>query len=151
MGVTNEMIKQNVFDWLDVLIAGAKAMSTPIQCGTNGWRDKAEVYSGDSDYITDGIITINIHNVKRVAEVIGFDLQHQDFTPANEYYAYFAGEYFFIYNDVKFSDMISGHFSDEEREKRRAEREEWEENARKQSSNSGTSENAQVVDEQGSI
>ena len=147
MGATQEMIKQNVFDWLDALIVGAKAMSTPIQCGTNGWRDKAEVYSCDSDYITDGIITINIHNVKRVAEVIEFDLQHQDFTPANEYYAYFTGEDFFIYNGAKFSDMIGGHFSGDEEKKRRAEREEWKENARKQSSDSGTSEDAQVANE----
>ena len=147
MGATQEMIKQNVFDWLDALIVGAKAMSTPIQCGTDGWRDEAEVYGADSDFIADGIITINIHNVKRVAEVIGFDIQHQDFAPANEYYAYFTGEDFFIYNSVKFSDMISGHFSDDEEKKRRAEREKWKENARKQSSNSGTSENAQVADE----
>ena len=147
MSMTNEMIKQNVFDWLDALIVGAKAMSTPIQCGTDDWEDEAKVYSGDSGFITDGILTINVHNVKRVAKAVEFDIQHQDFTPANDYYAYFTGEDFFIYNGVKFSDMVSGSFSDEEREKRRAEREEWEENARKQSSNYGTSENAQVADE----
>ena len=46
MGATQEMIKQNVFDWLDALIVGAKAMSTPIQCGTDDWRDEAGVYRG---------------------------------------------------------------------------------------------------------
>ena len=146
MGATQEMIKQNVFDWLDALIVGAKAMSKSIQCGTDDWRDEASVYCG-SEYTTDGIITINIHNVKRVAEVIEFDLQHQDFTPANEYYAYFTGEDFFIYNSVKFSDMVNGKFSDKVTKKRRAECEKWKENARKKSSNSGTSENAQVADE----
>ena len=146
MGVTQEMIKQNVFDWLDALIVGAKAMSKSIQCGTDDWRDEASVYCG-SEYTTDGMLTLHIHNVKRVAEVVEFDLKHQDFTPANDYYAYFIGEDFFIYNGTKFSDMISGRFSDDEEEKRRAEREEWKENARKQSSNSGTSENAQVADE----
>lgn len=146
MGVTQEMIKQNVFNWLDALIVGAKAMSTPIQCGPGGWRDEASVYCG-SEYTTDGITTVNIHNIETVAKVVEFDLQHQDFTPVNGYYAYFTGEDFFIYNGVKFSDMINGNFSDEEHEKRRAEREEWKENARKQSSNSGTSENAQVADE----
>ena len=146
MGATQEMIKQNVFYWLDALIVGAKAMSTPIQCGTDDWRDEASVYCG-SEYTTDGILTVNIHGIERVAKAVEFDLQHQDFTPANEYYAYFTGEDFFIYNGVKFSDMVNGHFSDDEEKKRRAEREEWKENARKQSSNSGTSENAQVADE----
>ena len=130
MGVTQEMIKQNVFDWLDALIVGAKAMSKSIQCGTDSWRDEVSIYCGD-EYTTDRMPTLHVHNVKRVAEVIGFDLQHQDFTPANEYYAYFTGEDFFIYNDVKFSDMITGKFSDKEAKKRRAEREKWEENARK--------------------
>ena len=146
MGVTNEMIKQNVFDWLDALIIGVKAMNSHIQCGTDGWRSEAAVYSGDT-YITDGILTVNIHKIERVAKAVEFDLQHQDFTPANEYYASFTGEDFFIYNGVKFSDMVSGHFSDEEKEERRTERDEWEENARKQSSDSGTSEDTQMADE----
>lgn len=146
MGATQEMIKQNVFDWLDALIVGAKAMSTPIQCGTDGWRDEASVYNGDN-FVTDGILTVNIHNIDRVMKAVEFDIQHQDFTPANEYYAYFTGEDFFIYNGVKFSGMINGYFSDEEKEERRAERDEWEENARKQSSDSGTSENTQMADE----
>lgn len=146
MGATQEMIKQNVFDWLDALIVGTKAMSTPIQCGTDDWRDEARVYSSDS-FIVDGIPTVHIHGIERVAKAVEFDLQHQDFTPANEYYAYFTGEDFFIYNGVKFSDMISGYFSDEEKEERRKVIDEWEENARKQSSDFGTSENAQVADE----
>lgn len=146
MGATQEMIKQNVFDWLDALIVGVKAMSTITQCGTDDWRSEASVYNGDT-FVTDGIPTVNIHSIENVAKVVEIDLQHQDFTPANRYYEYFTGEYFFIYNGVKFSDMIDGHFSDEENEKRRAEREEWKENARKQSSNSGTSENVSVADE----
>jgi len=146
MGATQEMIKQNVFDWLDALIIGAKAMSTITQCGTDDWRDEARVYNGDS-FIVDGISTVHIHGIERVAKAVEFDIQHQDFTPANEYYASFTGEDFFIYNGVKFSDMISGYFSDEEKEERRKVRDEWEENARKQSSDFGTSENAQVADE----
>ena len=136
MGATQEMIKQNVFDWLDALIVGAKAMNTHIQCSADGWRSEA-----------DGILTVNIHNIERVAEAVEFDLQHQDFTPANEYYAYFTGEDFFIYNGVKFSGMINGYFSDEETEERRKARDEWEENARKQSGDSGTSEEESVADE----
>ena len=141
MGVTNEMIKQNVFNWLDALIVGAKAMNTPIQCGTDGWRSEASVYNGDT-FVTDGILTVNIHSIDKVAKAVEFDLQHQDFTPANEYYAYFTGEDFFIYNGVKFSGMINGDFSDEEEEERRKVRDAW-----KQSSNSGTSENVSVADE----
>ena len=146
MGATQEMIKQNVFDWLDALIVGAKAMSTPIQCGTDDWRSEASVYNGDT-FVTDGILTVNIHNIERVAEAVEFDLQHQDFTPANEYYAYFTCEDFFIYNGVKFSGTINGYFSDEEKEERRKARDEWEENARKQSSDSGVSEDTQMADE----
>ena len=141
MGATQEMIKQNVFDWLDRLIVGTKAMSTPIQCGTDDWRSEASVYNGDT-FVTDGIPTVNIHSIENVAKVVEIDLQHQDFTPANRYYEYFTGEYFFIYNGVKFSDMIDGHFSDEESEERRKVRDAW-----KQSSSSGTSENESVVDE----
>ena len=141
MGATQEMIKQNVFNWLDALIVGAKAMNTPIQCGTDGWRSEASVYNGDT-FVTDGILTVNIHSIDKVAKAVEFDLQHQDFTPANEYYAYFTGEDFFIYNGVKFSGMINGDFSDEEEEERRKVRDAW-----KQSSNSGTSENVSVADE----
>ena len=141
MGATQEMIKQNVFDWLDALIVGAKAMNTVIQCGTDGWRSEASVYNGDT-FVTDGILTVNIHSIDKVAKAVEFDLQHQDFTPANEYYAYFTGEDFFIYNGVKFSGMINGDFSDEEEEERRKVRDAW-----KQSSNSGTSENVSVADE----
>lgn len=146
MSVTQEMIKQNVFDWLDALIVGAKANSIVMQCGTDGWKSEASVYSG-SDCIADGIITVHIHNIEQVAKAVEFDLQHQDFTPANEYYESFTGEDFFIYNGVKFSDMVHGHFSDDEKKERRAERDEWEENAREQSSDSGTSEDTQMADE----
>lgn len=146
MGATQEMIKQNVFDWLDALIVGVKAMSIPIQCGIDDWRSEASVYNGDT-FVTDGIPTVNIHSIENVAKVVEIDLQHQDFTPANRYYAYFTGEYFFIYNGVKFSDMIDGHFSDEESEERRKAKNEWEENARKQSGDSGTSEDTQMADE----
>lgn len=130
MGATNEMIKQNVFNWLDALIIGAKAMSAEVQCGTEDWKSEASIYGG-YDFMVDGILTVHVHNVKKVAEVVEFDIAHQDYTPANHYYKYFIGEDFFIYNGVKFADMISGNFSDEEEEARGKERDNYEENARK--------------------
>lgn len=144
MGVTNEMISANVRNWLQDLAIGAKAMNREILCGVaeNGeeWKVKAFTYD---DVMHDGIITVHIHNIERVAEAAELDLQHRDFTPVDEYYAPFTGEDFFIFNGVKFSDMIYGHFSDEEEERRDEERE----NAREQGSDSGVSENAQVDDE----
>lgn len=144
MGVTNEMISANVRNWLQDLAIGAKAMNKEMLCGVaeNGeeWKVKASTYN---DVMHDGIITVHIHNIERVAEAAELDLQHRDFTPVDDYYASFTGEDFFIFNGVKFSDMINGHFSDEEEERRDEERE----NAREQSSDSGVSENAQVDDE----
>ena len=143
MGVTNEMISANVRNWLQDLAIGAKAMNKEIMCGVaeNGeeWKVKASTYD---DVMHDGIITVHIHNIKCVAEAAELDLQHRDFTPVDEYYSPFTGEDFFIFNGVKFSDMICGYFSKEEEERRDEERE----NARKQGSDSGASENAQVVD-----
>ena len=129
MSLTHEMIKENVFNWLDALIVGAKAMSTVMQCGTDGWKSEASVYNGE-DNIVDGIVTVHIHNIERVAKAVEIDIHHQDFTPANEYYAYFKGENFFIYNGVKFSGMIYGDFSDKEKNARIEERKKYEENER---------------------
>lgn len=144
MGATNEMISANVRNWLQDLAIGAKAVNTKMMCGVaeEGYecRFQAETYE---DVFHDGIITVHVHNIERVAEAAEFDLQHRDFTPADDYYTSFTGEDFFIFNGVKFSDMIIGHFSDEEEEVREKERQ----NAREQSSNSGTSENESVADE----
>lgn len=144
MGVTNEMIAANVRNWLQDLAIGAKAVNTKMMCGVakegEEWKVEASTYE---DSMHDGIITVHIHNIERVAEAAELDLQHRDFTPVDEYYSPFTGEDFFIFNGVKFSDMICGYFSDEEEKRRDEERK----NARKQSSNSGTFENAQVADE----
>ncbi len=144
MGVTNEMISANVRNWLQDLAIGAKAMNKEMMCGVaerdREWKVKASTYD---DVMHDGIITVHIHNIKCVAEATELDLQHRDFTPVDDYYTSFTGEDFFIFNGVKFSDMINGYFSDEEEEAREKERK----NVREQSSDSGVSENAQVDDE----
>ena len=143
MGATNEMISANVRNWLQDLAIGAKAVNTKMMCGVAEegyeWRFQAETYE---KVFHDGIITVHVHNIGRVAEAAEFDLQHRDFTPADEYYRSFTGEDFFIFNGVKFSDMIIGHFSDEEKEVREKEIE----NAREQSSDSGTLEELPVLD-----
>ena len=147
MGATQEMIKQNVFDWLDALVVGVKAMHTVMPCGTDGWKDEASVYNHEQNKV-DGMFTVHIHNVEAVAKAIEVDVQHAEYTVANEYYGYFSGEDFFIYNDVKFVDMTNS-FTEEEADKRKAERREYEKkrNEREQGSDSGTSENISVADE----
>ena len=144
MGVTNEMISANVRNWLQDLAIGAKAMNKEVMCGVaeNGeeWKVKASTYD---DVMHDGIITVHIHNIKCVAEAAELDLQHRDFTPVDDYYVSFTGEDFFIFNGVKFSDMINGDFSDEEEEAREKERR----NAREQSSDSESSETESMDNE----
>ena len=144
MSATNEMIKQNVMDWIDAVVVGVKVFNTEIVCADvpeqNQWKVTARTYQ---DCMEDGFPTIHVHTIDAIAKAAEFDLQHRDFTPADEYYRSFTGEDFFIFNGVKFSDMIIGHFSDEEKEVREKEIE----NAREQSSDSGTSEEESVVDE----
>lgn len=144
MGVTNEMISANVRNWLQDLAIGAKAMNKEMLCGVaepdKEWQVIASTYD---DVMHDGIITVYVHNIKQVAKGAELDLQHRDFTPVDDYYRSFTGEDFFIFNDVKFSGMINGFFSDEEKEAREKERR----NAREQSSDSGTSEDTQMADE----
>lgn len=145
MSATNEMIKQNVMDWLDAVVVGVKAFNTKIVCAdvpeNYQWKVTANTYS---DYMEDKFPTVHVHTIDAIAKAAEFDLQHRDFTPADEYYRSFTGEDFFIFNGVKFSDLCNGFFTDEEEESRQEEMREYE---RKQSSNSGTSESESVVDE----
>lgn len=145
MGATQEMIKQNVINWLDALVIGAKAMNTEVVCGVvdddrDLWRVTASTYEQPK---YDGLITIHVHGVKLIAKAAELDLQHRDFTPVDNYYRSFTGEDFFVYNGVRFADMILGEFSNDEEKSREQEME----NARKQGSNSGTSEEVSVADE----
>lgn len=145
MGMMNEMISANIRNWLQNLAIGAKAQNKRMVCGAvehecDLWKVTAQVYE---DVMHDGIITVHLHNIKLVAEAAELDIMHRDFTPIDDYYFSFTGEDFFIFNGVKFSGLILGDFTDDEKEKR------WEEhtNARKQSSDSEVSENESVADE----
>ena len=145
MGATQEMIKQNVLNWLDALVIGAKAMNTEVVCGVvdddrDLWRVTTSTYD-QSKY--DGLITIHVHDVKLIAKAAELDLQHRDFTPIDNYYRSFTGEDFFVYNGVRFADMILGGFSNDEEKSREREME----NARKQSGDFRTSEEVSVADE----
>jgi len=145
MGATQEMIKQNVLNWLDALVIGAKAMNTEVVCGVvddarDLWRVTTSTYDQPK---YDGLITIHVHDVKLIAKAAELDLQHRDFTPMDNYYRSFTGEDFFVYNGVRFADMILGGFSNDEEKSREQEME----NARKQSGDSRTPEEVSVADE----
>ena len=145
MGATQEMIKQNVLNWLDALVIGAKAMNTEVVCGVvDDDRDLWRVTASTYDQLKyDGLITIHVHDVKLIAKAAELDLQHRDFTPMDNYYRSFTGEDFFVYNGVRFADMILGRFSNDEEKSREQEME----NARKQSGDSRTPEEVSVADE----
>lgn len=148
MSLTHEMIKENVFNWLDALVVGAKAVTQTVQCGIYDdddavWAGEAFCFEKDSFLEDDGSPCVLIHRIKNVAQAVEFDLHHRLFTPADSHYAYFVGEYFFIYNGVKFANVY-GTFSDEVKERRKNERVEYQ---RKQSGDSGASENVPVDNE----
>lgn len=147
MSMTHEMIKQNVMDWLDALVIGANAVTQTVQCGIyddeDAWAGEAFCFEKNSFLDDDGSLCVLIHRIKNVAQAVEFDLHHRVFTPADSHYPYFTGEYFFIYNGVKFANVY-GTFPDEVKERRKNERTEYQ---RKQSSYSETSEDESVDNE----
>lgn len=152
MSMTHEMIKQNVIDWLDALVVGAKAITQPMLCEPlseeDAWESTASCFESSSFREDDDTLYVMIHGVKKVAEAAEFDITHRVFTPADSHYPYFTGEYFFIYNGVKFGDVY-GTFSESVQEERKRER--WnyieKQNEGEQSSNSESSETESVDNE----
>lgn len=144
MSMTHEMIKQNVVDWLDALVIGAKAITQPMLCEPlseeDAWESTASCFESSSFREDDGSLYVMIHKIKKVAEAAEFDVIHRVFTPADSHYPYFTGEYFFIYNDVKFGDVY-GTFSESVAKERKRERQDYieKQNEREQSSNSEVS------------
>lgn len=137
MGMTQEMIKQNVYNWLDALVTGANAMNAEVLC--------ADVPENDQDAFTarawdnpvvDGLITVHIHHIQAVAMAAELDLQHRNFVEGDYYYGPFSGEDFFIYGNVRFSNMILSEEKLYGKEK----------NERKQNNDSGVSEGESVDD-----
>lgn len=152
MSMTHEMIKQNVMDWLDALVVGAKAITQSMLCEPLSEEDArkstASCFESSSFREDDGSLYVMIHKIKKVAEAAEFDVTHRVFTPADSHYPYFTGEYFFIYNGVKFGDVY-GTFSESVQEERKRERRDYieKENAGEQSSDSETYENESVDNE----
>lgn len=152
MSMTHEMIKQNVMDWLDALVVGAKAITQSVLCEPlseeDAWKSTASCFESSSFREDDGSLCVMIHGVKKVAQAAEFDVTHRVFTPADSHYPYFTGEYFFIYNGVKFGDVY-GTFSELVQEERKRER--WnyieKQNEGEQSSNSESSETESVDNE----
>lgn len=153
MSMTHEMIKQNVMDWLDALVIGAKAVTQSVLCEPlseeDAWKSTAFCFESSSFREDDGSLYVMIHKIKKVAEAAEFDVTHRVFTPADSHYPHFTGEYFFIYNGVKFGDVY-GTFSESVKEERKRERRDYyieKENAGEQSSNSESSETESVDNE----
>lgn len=154
MSMTHEMIKQNVMDWLDALVIGAKAVTQSVLCEAvddeeNAWRSTAHCFESSSFTKDDGSPYVMIHNVKSVAQAVEFDLYHRVFTPADSHYPYFKEERFFIYDGVKFGDVY-GTFSESVQEERKRERRDYyieKENAREQSGDSESPETESVDNE----
>lgn len=153
MSMTHEMIKQNVVDWLDALVIGAKAITQPMLCEPlseeDAWKSTAFCFENTSFKEDDGSLYVMIHKIKKVAEAAEFDVTHRVFTPADSHYPYFTGEYFFIYNGVKFGDVY-GTFSESVQEERKRERRYYyieKQNEREQSSNSELFETESVDNE----
>lgn len=152
MSMTHEMIKQNMMGWLDALVVGAKAITQPMLCEPlseeDAWKSTASCFESSSFREDDGSLYVMIHGVKKVAQAAEFDVTHRVFTPADSHYPYFTGEYFFIYNGVKFGDVY-GTFSELVQEERKRER--WnyieKQNEGEQSSNSESSETESVDNE----
>lgn len=137
MGMTQEMIKQNVYNWLDAIVTGANAMSAEVLCADVPEEVQyAYTASAWNKPVVDGLITVYIHRIKAVAMAAELDLQHRDFVEGDYYYGLFSGEDFFVYGNVRFSNMILSEEKLYGKEK----------DERKQNNDSGVSEGESVDD-----
>ena len=140
MSMTQEMIKQIIYNWLDALVTGANAMNVEVLCADVPEEVQYAYTTSVWDKpVVDGLITVHIHRIQAVAMAAELDLQHRDFVEGDYYYGPFSGEDFFIYGNVRFSDMILR----EEKEKLYGK----EKNEGEQNSDSGVSEGESVDNE----
>lgn len=106
MTLQEQMIAANVRNWLTDLAIGAKATATSVRFAVckeeDAYAHEASVYD---DGIRDGIPTVHVHRLKELAKVAELDVQYKRFTKDDYYYKSFNGEYFVIFNGVRFSDM----------------------------------------------
>lgn len=106
MTLQEQMIAANVRNWLSDLAIGAKATATTIRFAVckeeEAYVHEASVYD---DGIRDDIPTVHVHRLKELAKAAELDVQYRTFTKDDYYYEPFSGEYFLVFNGVKFSDM----------------------------------------------
>lgn len=116
MTLQEQMIAANVRNWLADLAIGAKAMNTTILCAPceeyEAFKYETSTYE---DVIRDDVITVFIHNVKAVAKAADLELHYRTFKEGDYYFKSFTGEYFVLFNDVKFSDMTMRREVEDER------------------------------------
>lgn len=118
MSLQEQMIAANIRNWLTDLAVGAKAMNITVRCAPSSddtaWRVEAKTWDNPT---VDGIITVYIHNITVVAEAADFELNHRKFKKKDFYYGSFEGEDFFIFNGVKFANLV-GRRGDSEDERK---------------------------------
>lgn len=112
----NEMFAADVRNWFADLAIGAKAQTQEIKFGNHNW-ERASVFDNG---VRDGIPTVNVHYLKKIARLAGFEVQHRDFVLGDYYYDVFRGEDFVIFNGVKFTGF-DNTLTEQERNLRKVE------------------------------
>ena len=112
----NEKLAADVRNWFADLAVGAKAQAQEIKFGDRNWECASVFDNG----VRDGIPTVNVHYLKKIATLAGFEVQHRDFVLGDYYYDVFRGEDFVIFNGVKFTGF-NNTLTEQEREFRKAE------------------------------
>ena len=96
----NEKFAAEVRNWFADLAIGAKAQTKELFWGEWPWQRSSTF----DNSIRDGIPTVNVHHLKDLAKLAGFEVLHRDYVLGDNYYAVFRGEDFVIFNGVKFAD-----------------------------------------------
>lgn len=150
MNLTDVMISANVRNWLRDLAIGAKAEATPIMCGVGErWLYEASVFSGDM-IENRGQIEVSIHNAEAVAKAAELDLITYIYTEddwEDRWYTVWRGIKYFMFNGVRFYDVINDLTEVEKWERINFVKEKEHENEGEQSSDSGVSEEESVDNE----
>lgn len=118
--MVNEKYAADIRNWFEDLAIGAMATARRVRYGDDNWQE-THVYD---DGIRDGSPTVMIHNLKRLAECAGFEVQYRDFSVEDYYYPSFSGENFVMFKGVKFTDFADC-IPDADQKKRRREVQKW--------------------------
>ena len=106
MSLQEQMIVANIRNWLTDLAIGAKASATKVRFASCEESEAFKYEAGTyEDFIRDNVPTVLVHNLKELAEAADLEIQHRKLKKGDYYYGSFVSEDFFVFNDVKFSDM----------------------------------------------